>query len=235
MAVFAGPEIVNDGLNLFLDAANPKSYPGTGTTWSDLSGNGYNAQLTDVTYLSSYNGVLDFDVTATAVADTQADVLDLGANDFTWEVWLSTDAHSASNQTIIEKGADSGTRGYGLFIDAFNDQDRPTFRYSFDGINFLFFGLWPNPDPMITDTFYQVVVTRNGGTLRGYKNGVFGSQRGDLSTNAIYNSTEFLQFGATNNFNWLDGKLPIVRFYNRALSAAEIMQNFEATRSRYSI
>lgn len=235
MSLGHGPSVIRTGLMLHLDAANTKSYSGSGTTWTDLSGNGYNGVLTDVTYLPANGGVLDFDITATGVCDTQADILDLGSNDFTWEVWLSTDAHSANNQTMIEKGWASGDRGYGLYIDAFASANRPTFRYTLDGINWIYFGLWSDPDPMIPGTFYQVVVTRNGSTLRGYKNGVFNSQRGDLSTNAIYNSAEFLQFGATNNFNWLDGKLPIIRFYNRSLTAAEIQQNFEAQRGRYGI
>ena len=45
MGVFAGPNIVEDGLMLYLDAADPKSYPGSGTSWFDLSGNGRHATL----------------------------------------------------------------------------------------------------------------------------------------------------------------------------------------------
>jgi len=45
MGVFAGPNVVEDGLMLYLDAADPKSYPGSGTTWFDLSGNGRHATL----------------------------------------------------------------------------------------------------------------------------------------------------------------------------------------------
>jgi hypothetical protein len=235
MAIVYNTSIVRNSLVLHLDAANRKSYPGTGTLWSDMSGNGYNGVLTDVTYLPANGGVLDFDITATGVCDTQADILDLGSNDFTWEVWVSTDAHSASNQTLIEKGETSPNRGYGLYIDAFASSNRPTFRYSFNGTSYNFFGLWDTSGPMIPGTFYQVVLTRTGGTLRGYNNGVFNSQRGDLSTTAIFNSSEFLQFGATNNFNWLDGKLSTIRFYNRALTALEVQQNFEALRGRFGI
>jgi hypothetical protein len=235
MSLSHSPRIVTNGLVLCLDAANRKSYPGTGTLWSDLSGNGYNGVLTDVTYLPANGGVLDFDVTATGVCDTQADILDLGSSNFTWEVWVSTDAHSAINQTLIEKGETSPNRGYGLYIDSFASANRPTFRYSFDGSNWVYHGLWTSAEPMISGTFYQAVVTRNGGTLSGYKNGSLGLYRSDLSTNSIYNSSEFLQFGATNNFAWLDGKLSIIRFYNRALSAAEILQNFNAIRGRFGI
>ena len=62
MGVFAGPEIVEDGLVLALDAGNTKSYPGSGTTWTDLSGNGNNGSLVNgVGYNSGNLGSLSFD------------------------------------------------------------------------------------------------------------------------------------------------------------------------------
>ena len=62
MGVFAGPEVVEDGLVLALDAGNTKSYPGSGTTWTDLSGNGNNGTLTNgPTYSSSNGGSIVFD------------------------------------------------------------------------------------------------------------------------------------------------------------------------------
>ena len=57
-----GKPIVTDGLVLCLDAANPKSYPGSGTTWTDLSGNGNNGTLVNgVGYNSDNGGSLSFD------------------------------------------------------------------------------------------------------------------------------------------------------------------------------
>lgn len=62
MALAHNPKIVTDGLVLCLDAANPKSYPGSGTVWSDLSGNGNNGTLVNgVGYNSNNGGYLTFD------------------------------------------------------------------------------------------------------------------------------------------------------------------------------
>jgi hypothetical protein len=62
MATFTGPNVVSQGLVLALDAGNSKSYPGSGTTWSDLSGNGNNGTLVNgVGYNSSNLGSLVFD------------------------------------------------------------------------------------------------------------------------------------------------------------------------------
>jgi hypothetical protein len=59
MSVVAGPHIVEDGLVMALDAANPKSYPGTGTTWFDISANSNNATLYSVTHKSDNEFVFD--------------------------------------------------------------------------------------------------------------------------------------------------------------------------------
>jgi hypothetical protein len=228
--------VTTRGLQLYYEPGDGNSYPGTGTVLNDLSPNAYNGTLTDVTYLSSNGGVLDFDVTATAICDTQADILDVGANDFTWEVWVNIDAHTVNNQTIFEKEGASSNRSYGLYIDAFGAVNRPTFRYSFDGTNWLYHGLWSNSEPMVTGTWYHVAVVRSGASLTGYRNGVAKFTRSDLSTTALFDSPEFLQFGSTNNsFAWLDGKLGGIRFYNRALSATELLQNFNAHKTRYGL
>lgn len=60
--MYTGPNIVTDGLVLYLDAANTKSYPGSGTTWNDLSGNGNNGTLINGYIFNSIgNGNLVFD------------------------------------------------------------------------------------------------------------------------------------------------------------------------------
>jgi len=62
MGAAAGPDIVEDGLVLCLDAANPKSYPGSGNTWTDLRGNGNDGTLVNgVGYDSANNGSMVFD------------------------------------------------------------------------------------------------------------------------------------------------------------------------------
>ena len=71
MSYHNGPKIVNDGLVLYLDAANSKSYSGTGTTWTDLSGNLNNATLVNGPTYSSLNG-------GGIVLDATADVIVTG-------------------------------------------------------------------------------------------------------------------------------------------------------------
>ena len=88
MAFNYSPKIVTNGLVLALDAANKKSYPGSGTTWSDLSGNGYTATLLNGTAFSSINfGTFVFDGTndnASIPYNTNLDP----TSGITFEAWI---------------------------------------------------------------------------------------------------------------------------------------------------
>ena len=97
MGIFRGPNIVRSGLVLALDAADKNSYPGTGTTWKDLSGNSYNGTLTNgPTFNSNNRGSIVFDG-----VDDQIDLgnLDIvgGATAATWEVWFKATSISQAS------------------------------------------------------------------------------------------------------------------------------------------
>ena len=100
MASHAGPNAVEDGLILALDAGNTKSYPGSGTTWTDLSGNGNNGTLVNgVGYNSDYGGSLSFDGTNDYIDITSlAPLADTSA--VTMEAWVNVDTLTNSYQVI---------------------------------------------------------------------------------------------------------------------------------------
>lgn len=87
MGVFAGPNIVEDGLLVYLDAANSESYPGSGTSWTDLTGNGHNATLVNSPTHNSNIGFISFNGT-NQYADHTVDSFSTGTTDFTFEVWF---------------------------------------------------------------------------------------------------------------------------------------------------
>jgi hypothetical protein len=89
MAYFHSPRIVTDGLVLALDAANTKSYPGSGTTWSDLSGNSNNGELVNgITYDDTNLGSLVFDGVDDYVQITKVPSIDFTpTSSFTMMVW----------------------------------------------------------------------------------------------------------------------------------------------------
>ena len=87
MAIGIGSDNVESGLVLAIDFANPKSYPGSGTTVYDLSGNGYNGTLTNgPTFSTEYGGALVFDGSNDYIQF--ANTILSGTGDFTISIWF---------------------------------------------------------------------------------------------------------------------------------------------------
>ena len=114
MASHSGPDIIEDGLVLALDAANTKSYGGSGTTWSDLSGNGNDGTLTNGPTFSSDNlGCIVFDGSDDRVDGVHNSELNL-TNDLTVECWFRRTGGRSDWVRVFGKG-DYSNRTYGLW------------------------------------------------------------------------------------------------------------------------
>ena len=227
MSVYAGPEIVNDGLVLCLDAGNSRSYPGSGTAWTDLSGNGNTGTLTNgPTYNSSNLGFFQF-VTNNFAAIPNNVALDTQTP--TVEVWVKTNA-TTQNGFWFEKGTVNSQ--YSLFQAGGNILWRMIIGGSIRNLTTT------TATYMNTSNWYQVVGTYTSGTRRLYINGVlvnFDTQTGTIETNS-----GGMSIGVYGGFNgsrgyYYNGNLSSCKVYNRALTAEEIQQNFNATRGRYGI
>ena len=227
MSVYAGPEIVNDGLVLCLDAANSRSYPGSGTAWTDLSGNGNTGTLTNgPTYNSSNLGFFQF-VTNDFAAIPNNVALDTQTP--TVEVWVKTN-ETTQNGFWFEKGTVNSQ--YSLFQSGGNILWRMIIGGSIRNLTTT------TATYMNTSNWYQVVGTYTSGTRRLYINGVlvnFDTQTGTIETNS-----GGMSIGVYGGFNgsrgyYYNGNLSSCKVYNRALTAEEIQQNFNATRGRYGI
>lgn len=229
MGLSHSPSLVLSGLTLCLDAGNPKSYPGSGTTWTDLSGINSSGELVNSpTYNSSNLGYFQF------VTDDYARIPNNTALDTqtpTVEVWVKTNATTQSG-FWFEKG-DVNTQ-YSLFQEGSVIQWRQYFS-SGQGLTNL---STVTATYMNTSSWYQVVGTYTSGARRLYINGVLvnsDSQSGTINTNASGMSIGV--FGGYNGARgyYYNGNLSICKIYNRALSADEISQNFNALRGRYGI
>jgi len=219
MGIAYNPRIVTDGLVLALDAGNTKSYPGSGTTWYDLSGNGNNGTLINSpTYNNTNGGNFNFDEVNNYVNCGQI----LNNSAYTKIAWFRPET---STQNIV-----SGSAGGTAFWMA------GTNNAIHSGHN----GAWStvvhrpnNPGDMLNQWWCGAVTfnTSTGWVL--YLNGE--QVDTDLNTTApIGDGTIFI--GAHNvGGNLFDGDIPVVQIYNRALSASEIQQNYNATRSRFGI
>ena len=234
MAIFYNPRIVTDGLVLALDAANQKSYPGSGTTWTDLSGRGNNGTLTNgPTYSSANGGVIVFDGSndevTTTTQFTNPQTFSIGA-------WFKTS--TASGKKII--GFETNQTG-----TATSSYDRQIYIGS-DGK--LYFGIYDgatktaiSPLTYNDNNWHYVVGTygSEGTTMRLYVDGV---SVATATASFAQNMSGWWRIGGYKLLAWTNGSdgyfpgsISNAVIYNRGITATEITQNFNALRSRFSI
>jgi hypothetical protein len=110
MALSHSPSIITNGLVLCLDAANPKSYPGSGTTWNDLSGNGNNGTLRNSPSYSADNlGKIVFDAVNDDINCGNDSSINFGTGDFTVSVWFRRFSNATTNLRLLSKAASNDT------------------------------------------------------------------------------------------------------------------------------
>jgi len=225
--------IVTRGLKLHLDAGDTRSYPGTGTTWTDISGNGVNFTLRNSpTYSSTNGGILTFSSASFQYADTTTNLGDL--NNFTVEAWTKWNGNPAAGTNAVVTNIYDGVSKVNFTLGAAAPLS-VTVRAGF------FNGAWRNTTTGHTPTlgnWYHYVGTYDGTTVRLYTN---------VTTTYTLSYTGTAQSGgairiarrwddvANVSTNFTDGVIPVVRIYDRALSSQEVTQNFNAQRKRYGV
>jgi hypothetical protein len=206
------PSIITQNLSLCLDAANSKSYPGSGTIWTDLSGNGNNGTLVNgVGYTSDNLGSLVFD----------------GVNDYVTSSFTFT-----AGQAVTISGwlySTASTSAYRNFVDTLST--RPMIWWDTEGkIEFDTGSGYRTPSVYRNQWVYVALVKPSGTTVASYYvNGVFASN-GGVSYSVPASTPTW--FNRSAGQTWI-GNCSNVSIYNRALTAQEIQQNFIATRSRF--
>jgi hypothetical protein len=217
--------IVQTGLVLNLDASRSSSYH-TGTTWTDISGNGNNGTFTNgPVFGTASGGVITFDGVNDYVSVADSTSLRFGTGAYTINLWVKPTSFSGS-KVLIQKGSLLG--GWQLYFDSVGYLHF-TQQFVVDISTILFSpNQWKN-----------IVFTSNGGTDRNIYMYVNGVSTGTYTCtgNQNYNLTSALTIGADgvgNNY-FLNGNITNVLLYNRALSTTEITQNFNATKSRFGL
>ena len=227
-----GSSIVTENLVLNLDAGDNSSYGGSGTTWTDLSGQNNNGTLINgVTYNSGDGGYFIFDGTNDRVSLPAGSDFAYGTGDFTIETWFNVTG--TSPQTYGEIAFSQTIAGTNYFI-AYTSRGnpvlkKPTFTYGTGGGTPIV-----SVQSYTEDNWYHYVITRNGTTLTMYlNNSVVASGTVSFDFN---NTTHVPTIGAythSDNHN-LDGKISIVRVYKgKGFSSSDVTQNFDAVKSRY--
>jgi hypothetical protein len=228
MATNYGPRVITDGLVLALDAADPNSYPGSGTTWTDLSGNGYTATISGTSvWNDTYGGQFDFgDVAQTTQYITLPhQAAQSTGTSYTMEFWMKP--VSSSGKYFCSMATDANDNYYIL-------QQNSTSLQKYTGTGSISYS---------NNEILQFCVVRNGSdTGTFYKNGGNAISSTSITViNGVANGGWILNheqdsvgggFSSSQNYR---GAFMIVKLYNKALTASEVQQNFNATRSRFGI
>jgi hypothetical protein len=224
MSLGHGPAVVQNGLVLNVDAVNIKSYPGSGTTWTDLSGNAFNGTLTNS---PTYNASGSFSFNGTTQFITFGDNLDLIGSDISGSIWVNLTSFDASFSPLIDKLATAGN--YRFFVNAAGQ-----IGFGIRGAGNVYEAI-ATPSAILTGAWYNLAFTFQGTVISIYVNGTIQTS-GTLATITRADTASHLKIGySDNNARFLNGLVSQAQLYNRALSATEVLQNFVALRGRYGI
>jgi hypothetical protein len=242
--------MVMGGLVLCLDAGNPKSYPGSGTTWNDLSGRGNTFTLVNPSYYSyssSNGGSIAFTRTLPPTAEdggyatvTTSGILTAASylhNNHTTEVWFKSNDRTATGYNgtesvsalVVYTGFHSmwyygpGSYTYNIWGQTLGVNNAYSLSISDSSVN-----VWT-----------QLVAVRSGTTLTLYKNGVFqtsGTITSGTDGTPTSNTLRISTANYSGDFSWHSNiNFSSLKMYNRALTAEEVQQNFNALRGRFGI
>ena len=217
MGVLYNSRIVTDGLVLCLDAGDRMSYPGAGTTWTDLSKNRNNGTLTNgPTFNSANGGSLAFDGTDDYV-DLGSQVANLST--FTLSYWINPNQADVSSTSLMPIGWDDNYLDRVIYYSTRRDD--------------LFFWFGPTSADRVSisyntvndNTWYNFVITRGSTYVKMYQDNILLGQSTTTGDNV--------------NFQWIGKETPaniaLLHVYNRALTPDEIRQNYKATKGRFGL
>jgi hypothetical protein len=234
MAGIIAPKVTTAGLLMYLDAANTKSYIGSGTTWTDISGKDRGGILENSPIFSSSNlGTFVFDGVDDRVKLQNTNTwFPISTSAITIDTWIKSPGLASGN---TYNGIISLT--YGLTLSTISNGN--VFFRVYDSVLLTIVNLESTGINCNDNKWHNVVGTNDGTTSKIYIDGVFNTSTPvtfNGNTNpAWYSNPNICIVGwevnnANRNFN---GNISIVKVYNKALSDKEVLQNYNTLKSRY--
>ena len=219
--------IVTDGLVFYIDPAYKSSYPGSGTNVIDLKGSS-NMTLSGTTFESTNNGIFNFDGNDFGSISGGISSLNFGTDDLTYSVWVKA-SFSSSNRYFMGTFTDPTTNNGGIAMGVHTSQ-YPSWRVWFSGTYFN-----PGTAAIVDGEWHNFVLIRNSGTAQVYIDGVADGSGVDMSTKSITNSAAIQVGRLMNGLEYWNGDIGPVQIYNRALSANEILYNYNGMKARFGL
>jgi hypothetical protein len=235
MASYIALNIIKDNLVLYLDAANSLSYPRSGTTWSDLSGNGNHLTLVNSPSFSTngngciiFNGTNNYGTFANNPLYT-AYSSDLANQKWTIECWFNI-SNTGTRQPLLGEYV-LGQLGYGIYL-GFVDSQRLPIMYT-DPTYYLY-----GATTVANSTNKHITYVFDGSNTQRnqyiYINGVL-SNSTLRTVSATYPALSNTLTMGKSDTSYLNGSLYVLKMYTKALKSTEIQQNYNALKSRFGL
>jgi hypothetical protein len=231
------PRIVTNGLIMYLDAANTRSYSGSGLTANGLVGGIGGTLVNGVGFTSSNGGSFTFDGTNDYISvSSSPTTFSYNRSSFTVGGWTYMTSLPTSYYGVILSKWNTGGGNDNEFILNTDDGNKFLFAVDFDD------SLNPNSQSndlvlstttIIANTWYYVVATFDNGSIKIYVNGILENSATSLYTSVKTNTNSSLDIGRFGTTFYSIGRRGVVQLYNRALTAQEVLQNYNATKMRY--
>ena len=228
-------ELVTDGLVLNLDAGDPRSYPSSGTTWTDLSGNANTGTLTNgPTYDNVNGGSIVFDGSDDVIT-TNTGILQPSTNEITLEQWIKYDSTNPALGSVFGYGVAATTPPNYTFV--IHAQSNGFYAFVSNGSSTG--GSQSTSGVLSNGSWYHLVWILSPTNIKVYNNGSLVSTASVGFTSLNIKDTFYAAIGKDIRYatgtseRHFKGNVSITRMYNRALSATEIAQNYDALRVRY--
>jgi hypothetical protein len=218
--------IITNGMIFNLDASNPTSYSGTGTTWIDLVAGNNGTLVNGPTYDSTNGGSILFDGVNDRVSTFPTKLIDTSSK--TIDVWFKST--SSVRQGLCGTRTNNGITAGWVFTINRTTSGRLSYFHTGSGVAEFIAGI-------STNTWYNAVVTHDSttGIAKVYLNGtLLGSSNVGSITSSTYNGVIGDEDDTIPSCPF-KGNIPKVTMYSRVLSDTEILQNFNATKSRFGI
>lgn len=225
--------IVTSNLVLWYEPSNSLSYPGSGTTLTNLVGPGLNGTLTALTFTSPY---FAYNGTTSQVSVANSDSLQPGSGDWSVEVWLRYNVIAGKTRTYISKtnnGGGAADWGYGF-------RTNPVASTTYFEVGNGTTSVTSPTTSVTTGVWYQITGVWTNVALNSiaiYKNGAFvgSNAHSFVSVKVTANPLYLGNYNGNEYAQQLDGDIGIFRMYNKALSASEVLSNYNANKSSYGL
>jgi hypothetical protein len=225
---------ITTNLVLWYDPSDSASYPGSGLTITDLSPNPVNGTLANVTYTSP---ALNYNGSSSQITIADAAKLEPGSGDWTMEAWFNTTAFKTGSSGVILGKFDPGGGSADVSYSIRTNNTGAVYAQIGDGL-----GGYVNSVSYqsVLSTWAQIVMVWKNVATNNLETFVNGASIGSVSHSlaSILNTSANLYLGSYNGgeyAQYFNGKIGIVRLYNTALTSSQVLQNYNASKSKYGL